>query len=1648
MKNLSSDLTEVSLSFLQTDTSHKIDRTNFIVTIESYFDSDNKVVFIDAPQGVGKSFLLSEFCKRNNKNTVSIFLNAADSNSYETNMVGFELSNQINCILENKELELNEFDATYLRRSHIGLKRLLKREYNKKLYFVFDGLDQIPDYNIGQIIDIISDLPISSQGVCFLFSGKETKLKPLLGQLKNFPSKEIPLTPFSLEETNAYLNTIDKHLITYSKEIYKITNGIGGKLDSIRKILSTGKTVEEIIDGIDDGGSFFSMEWSQINSEDELLIKLLAFLTYGDRKYPLNLLATLVNNNPILVQSKLNSLTFINIDNSSSALVGFNHDSYKKYAKTRLNRYESYVNESLIDYYLGDPDKYNSILNLSSIYEKIEKWDNIISLLTPSNMNILLERSQSLSTIIQQIEKGIEASKENKRSEDYFKYSLYKSTLLEFEKSDIWKSEIEAKIALKDYESAINLAQSAFLVEDRLKLLSIIAKIMKEKQLSIPSEIIDKIKEYYAQISFEKLKEDVVEIASNLMYSCPDLAINLVERTNVHSGGNMLDWALAQLSISSLKMSKGLEADDTFEEISSKIKNDKVKYFLKAINYFGRENNTADLFVLINSFNNPSEKLFLLRNWIRLNINSENIDLVIDEALKIIVKSSEYVPNASVMKDLAIGLQKVKNLDKLAELIDSIDTLRESIKQRGPTIKYISFNLLVALSELNISYDKAYNRVLETFYFIDDINDIATKTDALTIFVKYVYRLGEKDKRFMDDNFINEATIMLDKNITELLSKCAYHYEITKSIIINLTKTNNYFANKAFVIAKMLNTGWRRELAYCDLISNYFNRMVKDIDLDFIDMVLKEISHPENFKPILILIFDVLLTKKKQIITLIPQLQRYFSYVSKINDPIAKCYAYGRVYKILFLDKVSYSNQLNAIEENLYKSWDHIEAGWDRVEIAFKIASDLADTNLQLANQYLEIGIKERSKVFLDSPTRTKLLISTIKLAVRAFSGLVNITNRENDNYIKLKELISQIPSLKEKMLIWSDMALRMKKRKDDIYFKKIITEEILDNLNIIKTIDQYTKNELLCQLAPALFMNHQESTLDLIEKEIELNFQEEAIINILEYIFTKNPGDDKSEEKYLCSNISYEKIYDCIKLLEKLNTDAIIYSTIEKICDCLSKNVSKFTIEQKSILKGKMENIINSKLPDIKNIKHEGYKLISDAQLLRIGRNNYESWLNIFELSENLPNLSDKVVVIATTLEALSKSNSTRYEETKKSKIDETFNLIELIPTFNERIKRFTEVIPTIKEIDRPRCEEKIKSVFESTIGRTESSMLKAQKEMVDFAYKINPKIAESMVAKYDSDPARLKLGSHLQNHYNLLKMKSEIFKENNYEKVNLPEMCSLLVESLNSNKLVSKPLSDLEGFVKKISDSAYSDSFPISLFVVQNMVAKYQNTPSSDTILRRIFESTVFCCEMMGYLSRKTLNKTIKYIPLGNDINKINNIFERGDSEKAKKYIEEWAQLIYIQNIVIIDAYFGEGDLTLIKYFQSINPEINIKVLTGMKHNLKNIKTGTYEENYQDSWNNISIENPPQTEIIIVGQEGNYEPPFHDRWWVANDGETGLRVGTSFNSLGINKQSEISELSKMEATNIIKTTVEQYAIRKDREYKGCRLLYKIVIL
>jgi len=108
---------------------------------------------------------------------------------------------------------------------------------------------------------------------------------------------------------------------------------------------------------------------------------------------------------------------------------------------------------------------------------------------------------------------------------------LSNSVLSDALTSFILKSEVEAYLSSNDYETATYLANSAALIEDRLQLLSVIARNKRENGLHAEPELLEQITNLYEKLDPAVLgSEKALDIVVDFFSAASDLVIALIEQ--------------------------------------------------------------------------------------------------------------------------------------------------------------------------------------------------------------------------------------------------------------------------------------------------------------------------------------------------------------------------------------------------------------------------------------------------------------------------------------------------------------------------------------------------------------------------------------------------------------------------------------------------------------------------------------------------------------------------------------------------------------------------------------------------------------------------------------------------------------------------------------------------------------------------------------------------------------------------------------------------------------------------------------------------------------------------------------------------------------------------------------------------------------
>jgi hypothetical protein len=333
--------------------------------------------------------------------------------------------------------------------------------------------------------------------------------------------------------------------------------------------------------------------------------------------------------------------------------------------------------------------------------------------------------------------------------------------------------------------------------------------------------------------------------------------------------------------------------------------------------------------------------------------------------------------------------------------------------------------------------------------------------------------------------------------------------------------------------------------------------------------------------------------------------------------------------------------------------------------------------------------------------------------------------------------------------------------------------------------------------------------------------------------------------------------------------------------------------------------------------------------------------------------------------------------------------------------------------------------------------------------AYRINPDFASTLASGLDDDPVRKARQEEIKMRLDTLKLRDSL--QEGDEKVvtkkgenprMLSEAAWMALRNLNSGKVNAMHSENTRGYIERASVLKLHDAYWMVSLVVENAVRRYKNTNEASTYLKPLFKACVVAAHLTFQAASKMRNSVNAHrlSILGNDRHD-GSLIRSGERQKALEMIRRWVRNEARDSIRICDPYFGPDDLALVQLIRSENPTIPISVLTSRRHQQDEQVQVPWEDSYQTHWRiHISEADPGDVRIVVLGTRESGVMPIHDRWLVST--ASGLRLGSSLNSIGIAKASEVTEIESRDLPDIL-ALVDKHINGVIRGQDGERLLY-----
>jgi hypothetical protein len=1611
----------------------RLSRDNLVRTLEALLSGDVETVIVWGQDGIGKTTLLKQFEVFRKDSVFALYISAASRFAYDPQQIASELYSQVETRLSGSEPSSVSGDPVELGKLFIRLRRRAERD-KCVFYFILDGVDELPEGEDSTAREILNLLPfgVASQ-FRFLISASSPAALPIDPAARR-GGKEWIVPFLSHEAVARYLEGIPLNE-TQLEAIAQITKGIPGQLAIVRRLLLATDDVDKLIEQLpDEAPELFRLQWASIDRGNRTLMLCLAILANEHRSFTSEELASLIGTTHEGVSTLLERVGFVRMDDSGKWQFLTQYD--RRFAGAELAEYRRDVNDLFIKNLLQDPESPGALWDLPTYFTSANRLKDLVEYLSPPRFARIFETASSLSDVQRQADRGMEAARQLGQDGDLVRFALQKSAIQEMAQSQTAVSEVRAMSFLDDVETAVALSESASRIEVRFRLLVAIARARKEKGAPEDPALLMRIRALFDEIDPATLGDQRISAAQDLLYTLPDLAVDLVSRTSgVNESENSMDWAIARLVIQAQFAQDDPNAKQRVQRLNDAIQDPGLKRLSTVATLLLGRLDASDAITRAESLEGTSDKLFVLQHWMQGNPTSSDTTQVLEYALRVALQSKDYAVNASVYRRLATCMPHLQSQQEAHFYVQQFDAQRGVLEHIGPSGEFYRLQLLLAQTEMRYEPELGRQRFNDIYNGTQKISDPVEHT---TVVAHLAAALAETDPAKLADSALQELVEHeLRDGVDKIFRLSADHREAVRGVIDALAVA---MPESALEIIEQMNTEWRRDSAYQEFVEAALYAPPEMLQPSAIGKALDRIVDPA--------IFD------ESASTVIFTLSRrgfdgdavpFGSVASLLKRSVRIHSALTRARACAQLaGSLAHSKHQDAVDQfikELASAWTSIGESWKKIDTGAEIIASLAPTLPDEARRYVTQYNEVKAKITSPDAETVSAGLLGILLAIRAFAGLVQYQisdiNRDEE---RLLSAIERCGAVDDQSFLLSTLALRYYFAGAKDRCENIVTSRLTELLHSLSSEDSAYEESTIVEVAPALFLGAPGIAATFLGK-LSLIRRDQAYWLIAQTLLTKTPpGDAFDRAGKLGYDVSYEDANKILDLMRNMESDSEIYSLILSLVDSADpqRNAERFSRPQRAELARQLDEIARAKFPNSRFIQHDGFLISAQANINRL--RDRSSAIPVDQLASRahlIPNVSDRGLVLSyVALTLRDARDRARY-------LDDAFRVIDSIPMLLDRIDRYLHIGETLVTIDAHRGKEMLKRAQQLMAQGEGASTIERRRSLIQTAYRIDPDYAASLASAFNDDPAKKRVKRQME----LYQLADSLTSQSNAgpamsprRAYDLSKAAWIKLGQLNAGRTFLVPPERALSQLQYAAPQPISLAYPIFAWFIENAVRRMAHgTPTVRQYVLPLFEACLHGAETAvstGYRNERHVHRSLN---LGANVDdRIDlKMIRDGHRAEAVDAFADWIRTIEGESILVVDPYFGPDSIELLKLVQGESPAAEIEILSGTE-SLKGVAR-PYEDSYRSAWRQISADAPPYARFTFIGTRGAGKCPIHDRWWLS--GTSGLQLGTSFNGFG-SRLSSVRILTSDEV-QAVRSEVEPFVTRRRTLFEGERLEY-----
>lgn len=1603
-----------------------IERPHFLQTMVDVLNGETPVLFLEGSEGDGATTTLAQFCHTYPSHSFSLFIKPACRFAYSLDYLRLALAEQFYWYVYGERLNrdaLTESDFDSLKLKVLG------KERGRTLYFVVDGLHQIPPEDRRIVGSIFTDLLPTGLGRCRLIvTGQQNILSEYLHS--SVKSKPYQLLKLKLEECKSFLSDtgIDD---SDCRKIYELCkNGSPGRLAVVRRLLLSGMSLSTILDTDPTRYlEFVKLEFEVLKDMDEAQMLVVASVAFSKMSLSLNDLTALTSAEEALVQRTIVQCQFLRT--TSTGQVEFISETHRQVASKHLERLKRPALTAQLAYLQKNPRSEASLRFLPVYFETLNQQEAILELLSKEYYGDLLESTQSFSDLRTRAEMGAKSAASLHRTHEVFKFSLQRSIFSSASTAEGSSDRIKALVAMGKSNAALALANAEVTKEDRLVLLSAFARRLTERNGKIEPELLDHIGRLIQEVNFEELGDKAVEIAADVLIFDPDAAIGIIESAVKGATAAIKDSAYAELSFSA-SLSKLKHRTKIDNKAQSRISDEALQQVAHSFELMAERLDAEEIVKTISKMP-AAHQVYFLCSFVSIKRRDPKVLDLVELGLDTIIREAEYIPRAKDLADLCSPfLEPVVDHDRLRRLVTRFDSQLGLVAKAAHSKDLAVLEMRLASGEYQYSKRLARDRIEQTYFDISEIRTPEVQMECFAIMLGALSRLDVDNELEREDGFRALVRGDLAKLLEVALKETADHISTVSPVLKVLAADD---CGSALDLASKLNVLSRRDEAYQSIANVLLSQTYTPNRLAAVKTALNLISNIDHRARATLALLGALDSN--------PNKAAWIAYLEALRTHLERAHqlSYWDCWMLKASMASKYVYPTDLFVERCKEATSRAESPLEESKINFRAAEALAEAEPKLALRYYDEGTRVATTTPFSTVAAANLFELCLSLVGRAMAPLARAGFLDEDKLHRHSNLVGQLPGIISRIRVLNDFAERMwcAKRRD--LADRIVKEQLRPLLEESRLLHSSVARIAISIAFPSFCASHIKIALPLLTELPDVEADRALFTATMLRLRHLPEQEPDANGKFDHSKPDTDDIIDVIEMLQAARTDSTIFGLIKATVEAITDKVNRtrFTAQQKADWSAKLKVIVGEKLPDPRNIQHSGYKVVCMALVYALVDTPWPDWELLEKETETIDNCADRGYIylnLAVTLPS-------KYAYHRKRLLDLALAEIKKIPSPIDRMSHLQGYAQEAHTNDAAAsARECLKSAMKLSIELEDNARVSEhRRELIDIADQIDPGLANELIELVDDDPARVHLKMEAKKTAAIGKAKREMANAKHIKDMGeidldmLPMAAWKNLGALEAGRLEVKPLDVMTELVTLSGTGSLYDAYPVLAWHLTNMERKFQQPQDVTSNIIPVCEALLLSAELTHFILSKVSGRRVE---VREDAQDEGMLVRRKTRSEVLAFIESWLKEKGKKHITYCDAYFSTKDIPLIRLCLAHAPDCKVFVIAS-KPFLAGRNELT-EEPFKKAWKEQSDQNPPETEIITLAYADAPERHVvHDRWLLTEN--AGLRLGTSFSSLGEERLSEVSEVDTSRV-HAIQEQIDRY-ISRQRVIDGARIQY-----